>query len=379
MIGGDIHLNFCFYRSDLSEPIKYMPPRYTFRSQCTSVHFLADHLTRFIRKAAGFLAATFLMAAPSSAKWDYVSEEVRDESVPYETIPEIRPADRIGWSADGNNNDPDDWAATPVALAIFAAAGLHEQFVHFSYNNRLDKFHAVKMAESNESTLAGAKYFGFETEVFYNLWLTKENTKELPGHAAKGVYPEYDAAIENAIEQILASNGNSRFIWIQAGPFEFAYRVLQEAFHNRGATKENLQNTILVSHSGINEQADKWKERDTLSGEIRPSAGAGNCVADFGVGFFFTGMQGRDRFGGKDNRVAWEYVEWMKTSACPAYRWMHTRFVRMSEFFQGEHEKNKGRAGLDASDAGMAYTLVKGDYDGDLEKFSKLVRNYCPE
>ena len=31
---------------------------------------------------------------------------------------------RIAYSADGNHNDEDDWAATPVALAIFAEAGL---------------------------------------------------------------------------------------------------------------------------------------------------------------------------------------------------------------------------------------------------------------
>ena len=28
---------------------------------------------------------------------------------------------RIAYSADGNHNDPDDWIASPVALAIFAA------------------------------------------------------------------------------------------------------------------------------------------------------------------------------------------------------------------------------------------------------------------
>ena len=354
-----------------------METRYTFWSDRSLAFLTSVPLTRIARKGGASLAAIVLWASPLSAEWDYISADVRDANAPYQSIPEIRPADRIGWSADGNNNDPDDWAATPVALAIFAAAGMHEQFVHFSYNNRLDQFHEVKMAENNESTLTGAKYFGFDTSVFYDLWLTKKDTKALPGHAAKGVYPEYDAAMESAVEQILASGDDSRFIWIQAGPFEFAYRALQEAVHNRGATKDNLRNTILVSHSGVNETADKWKEKDVLSGDTRPAAGAKNCVEDFGVGFFFTGAQGRDRFGSKTNMVAWDYVEWMKTSDCPAYPWMHTRFVRMSEFYQSEREQNKGRAGLDASDAGMAYTLVMGDYNGDLAKFSEQVRNYC--
>src|SRR5260221_223791 len=41
---------------------------------------------------------------------------------------------RIAWSADGNHNDPDDWIASPLALAIFASAGLKDRLVHFDYN-----------------------------------------------------------------------------------------------------------------------------------------------------------------------------------------------------------------------------------------------------
>jgi hypothetical protein len=41
---------------------------------------------------------------------------------------------RIAYSADGNHNDPDDWAASLVALAIFAEAGLNDRLVHFHYN-----------------------------------------------------------------------------------------------------------------------------------------------------------------------------------------------------------------------------------------------------
>jgi hypothetical protein len=42
---------------------------------------------------------------------------------------------RIAWSADGNYNDEDDWAASPLALAIFAAVGVKDQVVHFDYNS----------------------------------------------------------------------------------------------------------------------------------------------------------------------------------------------------------------------------------------------------
>lgn|GEM_PF-2169495 len=70
------------------------------------------------------------------------------------------------------------------------------------------------------------------------------------------MYPEYDAAVANAVEQILASRDENRFYWIHAGPFESAYRCIQDAVYAHGATAENLRNTILVSHSGSNEGPD---------------------------------------------------------------------------------------------------------------------------
>lgn len=45
--------------------------------------------------------------------------------------------DRIGWSADGNRHDPDDWGATALALAIFAKQGWQDKLVHIDYNNWL--------------------------------------------------------------------------------------------------------------------------------------------------------------------------------------------------------------------------------------------------
>ena len=52
-------------------------------------------------------------------------------SPPYE---QGRFVGRIAWSADGNHNDPDDWAASPLALVIFAACGARDRLVHFDYN-----------------------------------------------------------------------------------------------------------------------------------------------------------------------------------------------------------------------------------------------------
>ena len=40
---------------------------------------------------------------------------------------------RIAIDADGNYNDPDDWAATPMELALLARRGLQSKLVHYSW------------------------------------------------------------------------------------------------------------------------------------------------------------------------------------------------------------------------------------------------------
>src|SRR6185503_16914762 len=69
---------------------------------------------------------------------------------------------RIACSADGNHNDPDDWAASPMALAIFAEAGVKDRLVHFDYNCILpqtnpewEKIHAA-------SVLGAAERYGYD-------------------------------------------------------------------------------------------------------------------------------------------------------------------------------------------------------------------------
>jgi hypothetical protein len=75
---------------------------------------------------------------------------------------------RIAYSAEGNHNDADDWAASPVALAILAAHGAQDRLVHFDYNCSMtatdpewEKTHAA-------SVLGAAHRYGFATSVFHD-------------------------------------------------------------------------------------------------------------------------------------------------------------------------------------------------------------------
>ena len=228
--------------------------------------------------------------------------------------------DRIGWSADGNMNDPDDWGATAMALAIFAKAGWQDKVVHIDYNNWLPGNNPVKSAEQAASVIEGARQFGFEKTRIH------DNQTDLEG------------AIESVVREINRSSRDNLFWYVQAGPFEVAYRALMRA------DPEKRKFCILVSHSEMNERANKWTNQH----------GKNDCVA-LGATYFFTTGQGKDKFGG-GNFYEWHLVDWMKESPCPGYRWVHSRFTKVAEHKDGV---------LDASDGGMAYALVTGDFEGN--------------
>jgi hypothetical protein len=203
--------------------------------------------------------------------------------------------------------------------------GWQDKLVHFDFNNRLDRTLEWKEEENYESVIGGARRFRFNEEVFF------DDQQEL------------EAAIEHAKEEINKSHEGSRFWYVQAGPFEVAYQALLRA--NPGKRKY----CILVSHSEINERADKWKLEDGS-----PSHGKDDCVA-LGAEYFFTTGQGKDKFGGR-TFLRWDLVEWLERSPCQDYRWVYSRLRSTAIHKDG---------GLDASDGGMAYTLATGDSEGN--------------
>ena len=228
--------------------------------------------------------------------------------------------DRIGWSADGNMNDPDDWGASAMALAIFAKQGWQDKVVHIDYNNWLHGNKDYKSAEETISMVEGARKFNFtKTKLF-------------------DCQTDLDAAVANAANEINKSSSTSRFWYVQAGPFEVAYQALKRA------DPEKRKYCILVSHSEMNERAGKWPEQH----------GKDDCVA-LGAEYFFTTGQGKDKFGSGKFKE-WHLVDWMKDSPCQEYRWVYSRLRKTAEHKNGV---------LDASDGGMAFALATGDLDGN--------------
>jgi hypothetical protein len=236
--------------------------------------------------------------------------------------------DRIGWSADGNRHDPDDWGATALALAVFAKQGWQDKLVHLDYNNWLPDNTPFKAAEEAISVREGMEQFGFTgTKVF-------------------DCQADLDAAVASVVDEINKSSSTSRFWYVQAGPFEVAYLALLKA------DPEKRKYCILVSHSAANDRPDHWPGQH----------GRDDCTA-LGAQYFYTTGQGKEKFGGGKFKE-WHLVEWMKQSPCPEYRWVYSRFRKTAEHKNGV---------LDASDGGMAFVLATGDKDGN---FSPKLRDF---
>ncbi|NWF86179.1 MAG: hypothetical protein HXY18_20405, partial [Bryobacteraceae bacterium] len=118
---------------------------------------------------------------------------------------------RIAYSADGNHNDPDDWAASPVALAIFAEAGLKDQLVHFDYNCILPETNPDWEKKHADCVLGAARRYGFDMSVFFDC------RKNL------------DQAVASLTRAINDSSADNPLYFIIAGPVEVPWRAIEKS------------------------------------------------------------------------------------------------------------------------------------------------------
>src|SRR5687768_9979610 len=115
---------------------------------------------------------------------------------------------RIAYSADGNHNDPDDWAASPVALAIFAEVGLKDRLVHFDYNCILPLTNPEWEKTHAESVLGAAERYGYDKRRFFDC------RKDLEGATA------------HLVRAINDSSAGDPLYFIIAGPMEVPSRAI---------------------------------------------------------------------------------------------------------------------------------------------------------
>ncbi len=214
---------------------------------------------------------------------------------------------RVGYSADGNQHDPDDWHASPMALAVLHRAGLKSRLVHFDYNNHLGDNNTT-FASNHKANITGAiKKFGYNSAIFF------DDQVNLSG------------AVQSIANAINASSATDRFILICAGPMEVCWRGIDAAQNSKE------QYVTVISHSNWN---------DTHQDTSQMSHTWSSISSSFNAQMHHINDQNGPAF--KSSCSAWN---WLKTTAgygTETYDWVCT-----------------GAAAGDASDAGMMYYLVK--------------------
>ncbi|MFI3292906.1 MAG: hypothetical protein SNG27_04430 [Rikenellaceae bacterium] len=253
---------------------------------------------------------------------------------------------RIAISSDGNEHDHDDWAATPLTLALIAARGVQDQIVLYTYSDHvwgsnqehLNRHDMTAYEHMRESALGGAKRFGYDTSRF----ICAVDNAEVAYNAMRDV--------------INCSTAEDPLIIIAAGPMQ----VVGEALNRSNI--ESRQFVTVVSHSNWNDRhADnpymktEWDRHTgwTFS-EMREA-----FEQKSGGGVKFARIV--DQNGGEGYlglNAAFNHFDWIKDSPArnnPAYQegswdWLYGRIQTCVK---------KGK-NYDPSDAGMVVYIFTG-------------------
>ena len=239
---------------------------------------------------------------------------------------------RIAYSADGNFNDEDDWAASAFALAIFAEFGVKDNLVHFDYNCILPKTDPAWEKENEKSIQGSIEHFGYSPSVFHNC------------------QQDLDAAVNSIRDAINASSAEDPLYFILAGPMEVPALGIAKS------DPDKRKFVYCISHNVWN---DGYASRDIVNHNKRDVIPTGITwvqITDQNQ-FLSTGP-----FGRPSTSIEWQPWTWLLTSNDKNLHFLWDRLVATTR--------------ADCSDSGMAYFLMTGDEKPEISKMEKLLREH---
>ena len=231
---------------------------------------------------------------------------------------------RIAVDADGNFHDTDDWAATPMTLALIARRGQQGRLVHYSYNNSIGASSLTMARQMRTSTLAAAGHFGFSRSRFYD------------------VQTQLGAALANLRQQINRSTANDRLYVLAAGPMEFLWRAVVTSDPSR------RRFVTVISHSSWN------------NNRLRPPQLVHDAADVRRLGVQWQAITDQNRR--LSTRPNWQPWAWLRTARQVGVRVIHQRMQAARK--------------PDVSDAGMAYFLLYRDAQGTPDKLRNALVNW---
>lgn len=264
---------------------------------------------------------------------------------------------RIAISSDGNEHDNDDWAATPMSLALLAAKGLQDNLVLYTYSDHVwgsnqevvDLWGRSSYEEMRISALGAKKWFGFDNSRFI---CAVDNPKV----AYMALRDEINKSTED----------NPLFI-IAAGPMQ----VVGEALRMSNVECRKYVTVISHSHWNDNHAANpyvntKWDNHFGWTFELMKSSFSKQKHG----GTKFVKIKDQNR--GKDYIGLFckaEYFDWLKESEIrnsEAYKngswdWLYSRLESCLKDSKGNiYNKRIEDTYFDVSDSGMIVYLLTG-------------------
>jgi hypothetical protein len=239
---------------------------------------------------------------------------------------------RIAYSADGNHNDPDDWAASPMALAIFAEAGLKPPLVHFDYNCILPDTNPEWEKTHADSVLGTMARYGYDPSIFIDC------------------RQDLEKAVATLTKAISASSADDPLYLIVAGPVEVPYLAIERS------QPDKRRHVYCISHSRWNDgYASKYKFTHTK-----------RRLIETGINWIQIRDQNRllslSPYGTPGPPESFQPFYWLRDAGDEKLRFLWERMLVSTR--------------PDPSDAGMAYFLVTGDEDADPAKLRRLLADH---
>jgi hypothetical protein len=247
---------------------------------------------------------------------------------------------RVAIDADGNYNDPDDWGATPMGLALLAKLGLQARLVHYSWANIIGPNDPSFYEEMKKSTLGAAERFGFNRAKFFDC---RRNLA---------------AALSNLRNQINLSSASNPLLVIAVGPMEVLWRAVNVS------EPAKRQYVTVISHT-------QWNATKTYPPTMRHTRAD---VEALGVNWIQIKNQ-NDRLWTRnaDGSPDWSPWFWLRDAARARMRWIYQR-MRIS----AAARDGSGRTGkADVSDAGVVYYLLTNDQNATPSKLRTFFGNWA--
>ena len=267
---------------------------------------------------------------------------------------------RIALSSDGNEHDHDDWAATPLSLALLSAAGLQDKLVLYTFSDHIwgsNQDHPTSESGLNsyehmrESAFGGQKWFGFDKSRF----ICAVDNAEVAYNAIR--------------DEINKSSADNPLFIIAAGPMQ----VVGEGINRADVLKRRY--VTLISHSNWNNvHSDKpsrgtwdvhtgWTFEEISTSFSSEEGGKLKCTR-------ITDQNGGDGYDGLMAPIA--KFDWLKnpklikntTYKEGSLEWLYTRLITCIK-----------NGDIDASDAGMIVWFLTGTEKTEPEMARKILEN----